>query len=309
MMSENVRIGFVGFGEVAYNFSKRLQEEGVKHIAAYDKAALEPIDGGIIHGRASDANVELTPTLEELTERSDLLISSVWGHVSLEVAKEVARFIKKDRVFADLNNSSPSAKKRGADAINAKGAKFADIALFGVPYQPGLKALLLVSGDGAELFNEIMGRFSAWDIQVISGEAGKATTIKTIAKIYYLGLQALSLELALSAQRAGIEINLLEPLLVSSTKSLPREKDLVFWLIRGGLQAERKSGEIHEIIEAMQEWGIEPVMMEAATKRFVLAAQFRLKEYFKGELLPLEEYQKMLKAMEEIAKKKNIALK
>jgi len=309
MISNNPRIGFIGFGEVAYNFSKRLKEEGVRQIVAYDKAASEPIHSEIIHHRTTDANVQLTSTLEELLARSELVISSVWGHVALEVAREAARYIHPDRVFADLNNSAPSAKKWGAEAINAKGAKFADIGLFGVPYRPGQKALMLVSGNGAEQLKTIMGKYHMVDVEVVPGEAGRATTIKVLAKIYYLGIQALYLELAFAARRAGIEFGILESLLVRPTATLPREKEFAFWLIRGGLQAERKSVEIPENIEAIREWGIEPIMMEASMKRFGLAAQYKLKEYFKGELLPLDEYQTMLEAIEKIGEERKLGLK
>ncbi len=308
-MFENPRIGFIGFGEVAYYFSKRLEEEGVREILAYDKGISEQKSGGIIRNRASDARVELTPTLEELLMKSQLVISSVWGHVALQVAREAAAAIKPDRLFADLTNSAPSAKKRGAEAINAKGAKFADIGLIGLPYKSGQKALMLVSGNGAEELKAMMGKYHMVEVQVVPGEAGKATTIKALAKIYYLGMQALGLELALSARRAGIELDFIAPLLVKPAATLPREKELIFWLIRGGLQAERKSAEILENIETAKEWGIEPLMMEAAMKRFSLAAQYGLKDYFKGELLPIEQYEKMLEAMERIADEKKIPIK
>jgi 3-hydroxyisobutyrate dehydrogenase-like beta-hydroxyacid dehydrogenase len=309
MVSQNPKIGFIGFGEVAYYFSKRLEEEGVRQVTAYDKAASVPRSGELIRDRASDANVELAVTLQDLLEKSELVISSVWGHVALEVAREAARFIKPDRVFADLNNSAPSAKKKGAEAIHAVGAKYADIALFGLPYKPGQRALMLASGNGADPLKAILGRYNMVDVEVVPGEAGRATTIKALAKIYYLGFQALSLELALSARKAGVPLEVIEPLLIRPTAALPREKELAFWLIRGGLQAERKSAEIRENLEAMKEWGMEPIMMEAAMKRFHLAAQYKLKEHFKGELPPVDEHQKVLDAIDKIGREKKIGLK
>jgi len=309
MTSENAKIGFIGFGEVAYHFSQRLKEEGVKLILAYDKAVSESPHREIIHRRSSEAQVELTSSLEELLKRSELVVSSVWGHVALNVAREAAHFIRKDQVYADLNNSAPSAKEKGAEAIDAQGGRFADIALFALAYKPGQKSLLLVSGNGAEQVKAALGQYRAIDVEVVRGKAGRATTIKALTKIYFLCYQALSLELALSARTAGIELDIIEPLLVRSTSTLPREKELVFWLIRAGLQAERKSVEILENLEAMKEWGIEPIMMEAAMKRFRLAAEYKLKDYFKGELLPLQEYGKMLDAIDEIGREKNIPLK
>ena len=307
MISKNPKIGFIGFGEVAYYFSKGLKEAGIKRIVTYDKAVVGPIYGEITRNRAQSVDVELTATLEELVTSSELVISAVWGNVALEVAKEAAHFISPGKIFADLNNTAPSVKKQGAEVINAKGAKFVDIGLFASPAQVGHKAFMCVSGDGAEQFKDVMVRYGA-SIEVVPGEAGKATTIKTLANIYYKGIQALYLELALSARKVGIDLKALEPLLVKPVATLPREKEMAFWIVRGGLHAERKTAELRDIIEAMEAWGIEPIMMEATRKRLNLIAQYRLKDYYRAEL-SLEDYQAMLEAIDKISEERKIELK
>jgi 3-hydroxyisobutyrate dehydrogenase-like beta-hydroxyacid dehydrogenase len=131
---------------------------------------------------------------------------------------------------------------------------------------------------------------------VVPGEAGKATTIKTLANIYMKGVQAICLELALSAHRAGIDLDLLGRLVVRPVASLPREQEMAFWIIRGGLSAARKAAELQDMLETIQGWGIDPIMMEATIKRLNLIAQYDLKEHF-PEGLPLEDYQAILEAM------------
>ena len=306
MISKNPRIGFIGFGEVAYYFSKGLKEAGIKRIVTYDKAVAEPIYGEIIRNRAQSADVELTPTLEESVTSSELVVSAVWGNVALEVAREAAHFISPGKIFADLNNTAPSAKKQGAEAINTKGAKFVDIGLFASPAQVGHKAFMYASGDGAEEFKAVMSRYGV-NIEVVPGEAGKATTIKTLVNIYYKGTQALYLELAVIARKVGLGLGALGLLLVKPVATVPREKEMAFWIVRGGLHAERKTVELQDIIEAMKEWGIEPIMMEAARKRLNLIAQYTLKDYLKADL-PLEEYQAVLEAIGKIGEERKINL-
>jgi 3-hydroxyisobutyrate dehydrogenase-like beta-hydroxyacid dehydrogenase len=306
MLYQNLSMGFIGFGEVSYYFSRGLKEAGVYRIVAYDKATAEPVLGEFIRNRAQNAGVELAPTLEELVRSSDIVTSAVWGNVALEVTREAARFVGPGKIFADLNNTSPSVKKLGAEAINAKGAEFVDIGLFASPVQTGHKTFMYVCGNGAEKFKNIMSKYGM-NIEVIPGEAGKATAIKTLANIHYKGIQALSLELLLTAHKAGIDPKLLEPLLVKPVALLPREKEMAFWVVRAGIHASRKTAELQDILDTMREWGIEPIMMEAARRRFSLIAQYDLKDYFKAGL-PVEDYYKMFEAIEKIGKEKGIEL-
>ncbi|MBT9143829.1 MAG: hypothetical protein DDT29_02241 [Dehalococcoidia bacterium] len=303
MISENPKIGFIGFGEVAYYLSKGLKGAGIKQIKAVD----QPIYSEIVRNRARDAEVELALTLEELVMRSELLISAVWGNLSLEVAREAAHFMTSDKMFADLNNSSPRAKKLAAEAINAKGAKFIDIGLMAIPKEEGHKALMYVSGDGAEEFKAIMSKYGM-NIQIVPGEAGKAMTIKTLWSIHTKGTQALLWELVLAAHKVGVDLSAHEPLIQKTAMG-----DLVFsipqWLVmHAGLHAERKSNELREIAEAMREWGIEPIVIEAAAKRLESVARYSLKDYFKAEM-PAEGYQAMLKAIDKISKEAEISVR
>lgn len=302
MLPKNPKIGFIGFGEVTYYFCKGLKEAGVKQIFAYGRAISDPARSKILRSRAQSVGVELTATLEELVKSSELIISAVWGNAALEVAKQAANFISPEKTYADLNNTAPSVKKEGAKVINAKGAKFVDIGLFASPAQMGHKALMYVSGDGAEEFKNIMTRYGA-NVEVIAGEAGKATTIKTLANIYFKGVQALCLELALSAQKAGIPLNSLASLIVEPVTTLPREKELAFWIVRGVAHAERKIAELQDIVDAMKEWGIEPIMIEASRKRLNLIAQHKLTEYYKRELA-IEDYQAVIDAIDKMSRER-----
>jgi len=301
VISQNPKIGFIGFGEVTYHVSKGLKESGIKHMAAYARAISDPVRAKILRAKAQSIGIELAASLEELVTSSELIISAVWGTAALKVAKQAANFITPGKIFADLNNTAPSVKKEGAKVINAKGAKFVDIGLFASPAQMGHKALIYASGDGAEEFKAVMARYGA-NVEVIAGEAGKATTIKTLVNIYFKGIQALCLELAVSAQKAGIPLKNLESLLIQPVATLPQRKRLAFWIIRGIAHAERKIAELQDIIDAMKEWGIEPIMIEAARKRLNQIAQYKLSEHYKRELSP-EDYQALIDTIGKLDRK------
>lgn len=282
MISKSPRIGFIGYGEVAYHFSKGLKGDGIREILAYDKNAKEITKGEIVRRRAREARVQLAPSLRQLVVESDVIFSAVWGNAALKVAGQCASFVKAGQFYCDLNNTAPSVKARGAEMLNAKGVKYVDLALFVAPDRDKHRSFMLASGDGARLLKRVIAPYGMKP-QVVPGGAGKATTIKTLANIYYKGIQALCLEVALSAWKVGIDPELLSPLVVKPVESLPKEEEMAFWIIRGIVHAERKAAELESIIKAVREWGVKPIMLDATRKRLKTVSDYGLKSYIKGD--------------------------
>ncbi len=282
MTFDHPRIGFVGFGEVAYHFSKGLKEDGIQEILAYDKTAKEVTKGEVVRRRAREAGVRLAPSLRRLVVESDVIFSAVWGNAALKVAGQCASFVRSGQFYCDLNNTAPSVKTRGAELLNAKGVKFVDLALFVAPDRDRHRSFMLASGDGARLLKRVMAPYGM-NPKVVPGGAGQATTIKTLVNIYYKGIQALCLEVALSAWKVGIDPEWLAPLVVKPVESLAKEEEMAFWIIRGILHAERKTAELESIIKAVREWGIKPIMLDATRKRLKTVSEYGLKTYLKGD--------------------------
>ncbi len=304
MFQDNPRIGFIGYGEVAYHFSRGLQEDGIHTISAYDRSADQGDRGELIRRRAADAGVRLVPGLKELVEESDLVISAVWGNVALEVARKTAALARSGMVYADINNTAPSAKKQGAEVLEEKGVAFIDMALFTAPSETRHRSFTLISGSGAEAFKTVMSRFNM-NLSIVPGPAGQATTIKTLVNIYYKGVQAVCLELALSARKAGIDLEVLAPLVVKPVADLPREKELPFWMIRGALHAARKTAELESIIETVKEWGLKPIMLEATRARLETISRYDLQQHFHGELA-IDDYKVLLEAIDQVGREKGL---
>ncbi|RPJ22976.1 MAG: NAD(P)-dependent oxidoreductase [Desulfobacteraceae bacterium] len=281
MISKNPRTGFIGYGEVAYHFSKGLKEDGIREIYAYDKSAKEITKGEMVRQRARKAGVELVPGLRQLVGKSDVVFSAVWGSTALKVAGQCASFVKAGQFYCDINNTAPSVKTQGAEMLNAKGVKYVDLALFVAPDRNQHRSFMLASGDGARALKRLMAPYGM-DPEVVSGGAGQATTIKTLVNIYYKGIQALCLELALSAWKVGIDPQLLAPLVVKPVESLPKDEEMAFWIIRGILHAERKAAELESIIKAVREWGVEPIMLDATRKRLKTVSDYGLKSGLEG---------------------------
>lgn len=304
----NSQIGFIGFGEVVYHTLKGLQQkEGIYGMRVYSRSAKDPERAELHKKRANEVGAELTSSLSELINGSKVIISSVKGDVSLDVAAQAAEFLIPGQIYADLNNAIPSVKRKAAEIINARGAGFVDISLLELPIQVGHKALMYVSGDSAEKFKQIMDRYHM-SIRVISGEAGTAAGIKALVNIFQKGVQGLYLEFAVCAKKMGIDFNLLEPLLVKPVKNLPLEKDMAFWLIRGALLAKRKAGEMKDVLQMVEDLDVYPIMLEATIQRLAWAAEFELFKYFEADM-DLDGYPEIIDKIFEISREKNIEIR
>lgn len=210
-----------------------------------------------------------------------MIFSAVWGSAALKVAGRTAAYAKPRQIYCDINNTAPSVKTRGAEMLNSKGVKYVDLALFVTPARDRQRSFMLASGDGARPLKRLLASYGM-NPEVVSGGAGRATTIKTLANIYYKGIQALCLELVLSAWKVGIDPQVLAPLLIKPVELLPKEEEMTFWVIRGIVHAERKAAELANIIQAVREWGITPVMLDATRKRLKTVSDYGLKRILEG---------------------------
>ncbi len=300
------KIGFIGFGEVTYHMLKGLHQNGVKGFHIYSRPVSDPEKIEYHRKRAEQVEANLSFSLKEIIDNSDIIISSVRGDTSLEVAEQAAKFLKPGQIFADLNNAIPSVKQRVSKIVNSKGAKFVDIALLELPVQVKHKALMYISGDGGLDFIQTMQQYDL-NLEFISEEPGKAAMIKVLVNIFMKGLQGVYLEFVISAQKAGVSLDLLEPLLVKPVLNLPREKDMAFWIIRGALLASRKKNEMNEALEMMRELNVDPIILKATIERLSRVAQFNLNQYFDATL-PVDEYLKIIDKMLQISEEENIIL-
>lgn len=300
------KIGFIGFGEVTFHVLDGLRQNQFKGFNIYSRPVTDREKIGYHRKRAEKLEANLFFSLQELVDGSDIIISSVRGDTSLEVAEQAAQFIRPGQIFADLNNAIPSVKKRSSNIINSKGAKFVDIALLELPVQKKHRALMYLSGDGALDFMEAMEQYNM-NFKHVGAEPGKAAMFKALVNIFMKGLQGVYLEFVLSAQKAGISLGLLEPLLVKPVLGLPREKDLGFWFIRGALLAGRKESEMKAALELMADLDVEPLILKATIERLSRVARLELNRYFDATL-PVDEYQRIITKMYQIADEENIAI-
>lgn len=280
------KIGFIGFGEVAYHMASGFHEAGLRDKVAYCRGPKnKPPYTEAFRQRARTVGVELVPTLEDVVKRSDCIFSLVTGVVSLEVARQVAPFLDPRILYVDANNSPPQAKEMAALAVNARGARFVDAMLIGAAQVKKHQVLIWASGDGAEEFKTAMSQYGM-NIELISEKAGAASMLKSIWEVLTKGFQGLLWEMLLAAHKAGIDLKA-HPYPSIETGAEPINFTIPEYLVwHSGIHAARKAGELRLVGEELRRLGIEPIVTEAASERLAKLAEFNLKEQFGEKPVP-----------------------
>lgn len=248
-----LKIGFIGFGEVASTLSVALLKNG-----AYVSTC--------VHDRSRRTNetaeksmINICESYRELAEESDILISTVVPSHAVEVAGTVGEDVQ--GIYVDMNNVSPKTVKTALQLI--KSGSTVDAAIIGSVRNEGLNVNILASGPSADNFAVL--RKYGMNIHVIGKEPGQASTIKLLRSIYTKGVSALLFESLYHAYKIGLDEDVLAYL--SKTEENNFKEASVSRIISAAFHADRRAHEMEEVVGMLQEYQ-DPVMSKATEEFF-----------------------------------------
>lgn len=267
-------IGFIGFGEVAAVFSRRLRERGVE-VFAFDRLLDEPRNRGTLRRRSSELGVHLTP-LGELPARAKILLSTVTSQAAVEAAAACVPHLSSEHLYVDLNSTSPSVKLQVAKLIQGSGAVFVEGAILDAIGVSGASARILLVGEQSAVVEEAL---RGLNVDLMSGQIGRASRFKMLRSIFSKGLEALLIELLLSARGAGMEQELWQEVVTLLTDK-PFELVASNWVQTHPAACERRYHELEQVVETVRETGVEPIMAQATLSLFRRSLSLGLKRAF-----------------------------
>ena len=289
------KIGFIGFGEAAFNIAKGLNGEGLADISAYDKFWNVEPQAKLVRERAEKAGVDLKPGLRELVESVDIVISAVSANMVLPLAKQSAEFLRPGQIYVDLNAAGPDTKTAANDIIGTK-ALFVDVAVMGPVPGNGHKVPMLACGAGAAQFVAAMQPFGM-NLTLLTGPAGKASASKMFRSIFMKGFVTLLLEAVIAGHQYGIEDDVLASIEETLTAGplLPIINGL---LARGVIHSERREHEMDEVIATLKSLKVDSTMSESTKAKLHWCTDQKFKEYFQG--VPPKDFHEIFAAMEAV---------
>ncbi|OQD59613.1 putative dehydrogenase [Methanobrevibacter arboriphilus JCM 13429 = DSM 1125] len=181
-----MKIGFIGFGEVASTISKKLLDNNVNVLSS-------------INGRsdktkklAKNSGIDLVNSFEDVALSSDILISTVSPFEALEISKKYG--VLTNGIFLDLNNISPKTTLEIFDffkGINeTKSSNFIKGSIIGKISSKN--QIIYLSGENSN--DLLLLKDYGLNIKVIGSNITDASYIKMIRSIYSKSLTAVTYE-------------------------------------------------------------------------------------------------------------------
>lgn len=256
----NSRIAtFIGFGEAGQAFAR----PGSR---AYDQATTIPAARPTMLADYDAKGVEGCETAREALDGAIAVLSLVTADQALGVARSYAPLLTSGALWLDMNSVAPGTKREAAAAIEAAGGRYVDVAVM-APVQPArLDVPLLVAGPHAADAATMLREYGFSNMAVAGPNIGDASAIKMIRSVIVKGMEALTAECILAAERAGVADAVLASLDASWKAQGWRER-VDYNLDRMLAHGTRRAAEMEEVARTLKELDVEPLMTRGTIER------------------------------------------
>ena len=260
-----MNIGFIGYGEAAFNISLGLGQEGLSGIRATDAMMDHPVMGVQVRDRAGQAGVALVSSAAEVAQWADVLFAAVPSSFTLDVCREVKDCLRPGQLYIDVSASTPATKEAIWDLIGGTGVLFVDAAMLGSLPKDKHRVPITASGNGASKFREVMAPHGM-EITLAGEKAGAASAIKLVRSIFMKGIASLMIEMLQAADAYGVSDEVVSSI-SKSMDGIPFTSHLDRLVTGSALHCTRRAAELKGSIAMLSEAELSPEMTTAAKHR------------------------------------------
>ena len=258
---DNMRVGFVGFGEVGRIFTAGLKAAGVPWVGTWDLKFDEPVLRDAMVAPATANNVVVCDRLATLCAEATLVVSAVTASNTLAVAQAVSAHIQPGAFFLDLNSASPGTKQQAAALIDATGARYVEAGVMTSVPPYGIRVPMLLGGAHAAALLPALQALGM-DAKIASEKLGVASATKMCRSVMIKGLEALVLESYAIARHHGVEDAMIATL-QETFPGIDWQRQGSYFFSRVAQHGKRRAEEMREVAQTVREAGFDPFMASA----------------------------------------------
>jgi 3-hydroxyisobutyrate dehydrogenase-like beta-hydroxyacid dehydrogenase len=253
------RIALIGFGEAGRTFANAAQWRETASV--FDIKTLSNATAPAMQAAYAAAGVTGCETLAQALDGAEVVLSLVTADQTPIAAQAAAKSLPNGALFCDLNSVSPGTKQRNAAAVEAAGGRYVDVAVMS-PVQPAaMNVPLLVAGPRAEAGADMLRSIGFTKVSISGGRIGDASATKMVRSVMVKGIEALTAEMLLAAEQAGVT----DAVLASLGGDWAQKAD--YNLDRMLAHGLRRAAEMEEVVVTLTELGIEPLMTRGTVVR------------------------------------------
>ncbi|KTC33855.1 hypothetical protein AO269_21525 [Pseudomonas putida] len=233
-----MRIGIIGAGEVGLTYARPWAAAGHEVVLC----DLKPSTAATAF--AEQSGQDIRASVAELAPDCDVVVSCVFGTVSLVVAEQALEHMAREALYVDMTTADPALIRTAAHSAAQRGIGYVDVAILGAIALTHAKTNLLGAGTGIDRALTLFSAIDAPLKPVEEGAAGDAAALKILRSVFTKGLEALTIECFMAAEKQGVSEKLHDALSDIDQASL---RDFLGALIRTHvLHAPRRLKEVEE---------------------------------------------------------------
>jgi len=267
-----LNVGFIGYGEVASHFARRLAENGCS-VVVHDVLADNESGLATLKDRIGSTPVTVVG-FEALFKHCDIVLSTVVTQAALNVAQRSAQQLRPGQYYVDLNSTSPSIKQAISNIIQPSAALFVEGAILGALGATGANTKILLGGAQA---SELSARLNGAGLNTLffSPTLGQASTFKMLRSVFSKGIEAILIETMLAATESGVDEALWADIVHTVTHT-PFEKTASNWIVSHLNACERRYFEMQQVVETLEELHVTPCVTQGTLAFFKRSTDLQL---------------------------------
>ncbi len=252
-------IASIGFGEAGQAFAR-------PGIRTHDRKIADPATRGALLDACHAAGVAGCDTPREALTGAHAVFSLVTADQALPAARNYATCLAPEALWLDMNSVAPGTKRAAAEVIAAAGGRYVDVAVMAPVLPARLAVPLLLSGPDAPEAEAVLRDHGFSNVAIAGPTIGDASSIKMIRSVMVKGLEALTAECALAAERAGVREAVIASL-DASWKPQGWESRIDYNLDRMMAHGLRRAAEMEEVAVTLQALGVAPAITRGTIER------------------------------------------
>lgn len=268
-MSRNVKIAFIGFGEVGKKFAGEFLAAGAE-LSAYDILFERADVGAAKRAEAELMKVRAAASAAEAARGADVVFSAVTADAVPAVAKLARSYMSDGQFFVDVNSASPETKKAAAGEVNASGAHYIEAAVMAAVASTGIATPILSGGPQAEAAAALLNPLGM-KMTPVATAYGRASATKLSRSIMIKGIEALIIDSARASSAWGVQ----EDVFKSLNDTFP---GIDFMYLADMMETRvrqhgiRRAAEMREAADMLDDLGIDPALARAVADAHERAA-------------------------------------
>ena len=245
-------VALIGFGEAGQTFA-------LPGVRAYDLKT----DKAQAY---ADRQVRGVGSVSDALTGATAVLSLVTADQALAVARDCASLLGPGTLWFDMNSVAPGTKRAAAQAIEARGGRYVDVAVMAPVHPAAFAVPLLVAGPHADTGAAWLRAYGFQSVAIAGRSLGDASAIKMIRSVMVKGIEALSAECLLAADRAGVTDAVLASL-DASWKVQGWADRVDYNLDRMLAHGLRRAEEMNEAAKTLSDLGVDPAMTRGTIAR------------------------------------------